>query len=163
METVLTITLIGLGLILALAGIIACILPILPGPPMSYAALLLLAWARDWTPFSLRFLIIMAVLMVLAAALDNIVPLLGARRYGASKQGIWGSILGMLAGIFFVPPWGVFIGAFLGALAGELMAGKESGKALRVGWGIFMGTMVAIGMKLSFSVAALYFFIRGMA
>ncbi len=161
-ETTLLILWLILGFALIVAGIAFCIMPVLPGPPLSFAGLILLAWVRDWTPFSGRFLIIMAGLMLFVLLLDSIVPLLGARKFGASRQGLWGSVLGMLAGIFVFPPWGIIIGAFVGALIGEIASGKERKEAIRVGWGIFVGTLVGVGMKLAYSLSALFFYIRGM-
>jgi uncharacterized protein YqgC (DUF456 family) len=67
----------------------------------------------------------------------------------------------MLVGMFFVPPWGIFIGAFAGALIGEYISGKRGGSAMRVGWGIFVGVLAGIGLKLAYSLATLVFFVRG--
>ena len=47
------------GLILALAGFVGCILPILPGPPLGFIALLVLSLAKDWEPFGVTFFVIM--------------------------------------------------------------------------------------------------------
>jgi len=41
-------TLIIIGLLLAILGFVGCLLPVLPGPPLSYIALLVLSFARDW-------------------------------------------------------------------------------------------------------------------
>lgn len=104
----------------------------------------------------------MAGLAALATILDYIIPVTGAKKYGASKPGVWGSAMGMLIGIFFFPPWGMLIGAIGGALAGELITGKEGEKALRAGWGAFVGTLVGIGIKLAFSGVVLFYYIKEM-
>jgi hypothetical protein len=106
------------------------------------------------------FLIVMGGLMVLVTILDYVVPASGAKKYGASRLGVAGSIIGMLAGFFFLPPLGLFIGAFLGALTGELLARKEGKDALRAGWGVFVGIMVGIGLKLAFTGVVLFFYIQ---
>lgn len=156
------IVLIILGLLLALIGLVGCILPVIPGPPLSFFALIILSYAKNWEPFSSTFLIIMAGLTIVVTILDYVVPASGAKKYGASKLGIWGSIIGMLFGLFFFPPWGMLIGAIGGALAGELAAGKEGKKALRAGWGVFVGNMVSIGLKLAFSGVILFFYVKEM-
>jgi uncharacterized protein YqgC (DUF456 family) len=156
------IVLIILGLLFALIGLIGCILPIIPGPPLSFFALIILSYAKNWEPFSTTFLIIMAGLTILATVLDYVVPAIGAKRYGASKLGVWGSIIGMLFGLFIFPPWGMLIGAIIGALAGELAGGKRGKKALRAGWGVFAGNILGIGLKLAFSGAILFFYIKEM-
>ena len=157
-----TIVLIILGLIFALVGLAGCIIPIIPGPPLSFLALIVLSFAKNWEPFSPTFLIIMAGLTIVVATLDYLVPVGSAKKYGASKLGVWGSIIGMVIGLFFFPPWGIFIGGIGGALAGELVAGKEAGKAFRASWGIFVGYMVSTGLKLAFSGVLLFFYIKEM-
>ena len=156
------IVLIILGLLFALIGLIGCILPVIPGPPLSFFALIILSYAKDWEPFSTTFLIIMAGLTILATVLDYVVPAIGAKRYGASKLGVWGSIIGMLIGFFIFPPWGMLIGAIIGALAGELAGGKKGKMALQAGWGVFVGNIMGIGLKLAFSGAILFFYIKEM-
>ncbi|OGP94208.1 MAG: hypothetical protein A2Z19_00895 [Deltaproteobacteria bacterium RBG_16_54_18] len=157
-----TITLIILGLIVALVGIIGCILPVIPGPPLSYASLFILSIAKNWEPFNMTFLIFMGVVLVAVLLVDYIFPAIGARRYGASRTGVWCALIGMLVGIFFIPPWGMFIGAFAGAVIGELAFGKKAKEALKAGWGIFVGTMAGIGVKLAFCGAVLFFYVKAL-
>jgi len=156
------IVLIILGLLFALMGLIGCILPVIPGPPLSFFSLIILSYAKNWEPFSVPFLIIMAGLTILVTILDYIVPAMGAKKYGASKLGIWGSIIGMIFGLFIFPPWGVLVGAIIGALAGELTGGKKGKKALRASWGVFVGNIMGIGLKMAFCGAILFFYIKEM-
>jgi uncharacterized protein YqgC (DUF456 family) len=156
------IVLIILGLLFSLIGVIGCIAPIIPGPPLSFFALIILSYARNWEPFSTLFLIIMAGLTIVVTLLDYVVPAIGAKRYGASTLGVWGSIIGMLFGLFIFPPWGMLIGAIAGALAGELLSGKRGKKVVRAGWGVLVGNILCIGLKLAFSGAVLFFYIKEM-
>jgi uncharacterized protein YqgC (DUF456 family) len=160
MGTALTVTLIILGLFLALLGLIGCLLPVIPGPPISFVALLVLSYAKNWEAFSVTFLVVMGVLTVVVVVLDYVGPAGGAKKYGASKTGVAGSVIGMLAGVFFFPPLGLFIGAFVGALVGELIARKGGKEALRAGWGVFVGIMVGTGLKLAFTGVILFFYIK---
>jgi uncharacterized protein YqgC (DUF456 family) len=157
-----TLTLIIIGLIVALLGIIGCILPVIPGPLLSYASLFILSIAKNWEPFNSTFLIIMGGLLIAVSAVDYIFPAIGAKRYGASKTAIWYSIVGMLLGVFFVPPWGIIVGAFAGAVVGELIIGKKGKAALQAGWGILVGTMAGIGVKLAFCGAVLFFYVKAL-
>ena len=156
------IALIIIGLILAIAGMVGCILPIIPGPMLSFSALLLLSWIKSWQVFSQTFLIVMGILTALLLLLDYVAPALGAKKYGASKRGLWGSAIGMIIGIFFIPPWGMIVGAFIGALVGELAAGKSGRKALRAGWGILIGNVLVIGLKLAFTAIVLFYYVKEM-
>jgi uncharacterized protein YqgC (DUF456 family) len=158
----LTILLIVIGLLVALAGIIGCILPALPGPALSFLSLVILSFAKDWEPFGMQFFIVMGGLAALVTFLDYVVPAGGAKKYGASKYGVTGSIVGMLIGFFFIPPFGIFVGAFVGALVGEMIAKRGTKDALRAGWGVFVGIMVGVGLKLAYSGVALFFYIKEM-
>ena len=157
-----TIAFIILGLLCALIGLAGCILPVIPGPPLSFLALIILSFAKNWEPFSATFLLIIAALTILVTLLDYVVPVFGAKRYGASKLGVWCSVIGMFTGVFFFPPWGMLIGAFVGAMAGELLAGKEGKESLRAAWGVFVGNVVSIGLKLALSGAILFFYVKEM-
>ena len=154
--------LIILGGLLQILGIAGCILPFLSGPPFNFLGLILLSIAKDWKPFSATLLIVMGVLTALTLVLDYAMPLAGAKRYGASKRGFWGSLIGMFAGMFFFPPFGLILGAFLGAVAGELSAGKNRSAALRAGWGVFVGTIAATVLKLIASGIMTFFFVRAL-
>jgi uncharacterized protein YqgC (DUF456 family) len=157
-----TIVLIVIGLLIALVGIIGCIVPALPGPALSFLSLVILSYAKNWEPFGVQFFIVMGGLAALVTFLDYVVPAGGAKKYGASKYGVTGSIAGMLIGFFFLPPFGIFVGAFVGALAGEMLAKRGTRDALRAGWGVFVGIMVGLGLKLAYSGVALFFYIKEM-
>ncbi len=139
--------LIGLGIIMMLSGILGGVVPVLPGPPLSYIGLLLLHFTENYQ-FSSRFLIIWAIVTVVVYLLDYAIPAYGTKRFGGSKRGIWGSIIGLVIGLFFFPPFGIIIGPFVGAVVGELTSGKDSGAALKSGFGSFMGFLAGTLMKL---------------
>jgi uncharacterized protein YqgC (DUF456 family) len=151
-----------LGLIFALVGFIGCALPIIPGPPLSYFSLILLSWAKDWQPFSPFFLVVMAVIMGMVLLTEYVLPITGAKKYGASKYGLWGSIVGLILGIFIIPPWGMLFGGFFGACLGEFVAGKDSRGALRAGWGVFVGNIASTAVKLTYCAVVLFFFIQAL-
>lgn len=147
------------GFLLALAGIVGCILPVIPGPVLSYSALIVLSWSKNWEPFSITFLVLMGALTLILSVMDNFIPAVSAKKYGASKSGIWGSVIGMLLFIFVFPPWGIFIGSFAGAVAGEFISGAKGREALQIGWGVFLGSMLGVGVKLAFSLMVLFIYI----
>jgi uncharacterized protein YqgC (DUF456 family) len=104
----------------------------------------------------------MAALTVVVTVLDYLVPAAGARKFGASRTGFWGAVAGMLLGLLAFPPFGLFIGAFLGAIAGELWVGKQTHDALRAGWGVFVGLLVGMVLKLTASGIMTFFFVRAL-
>ncbi|MGM0567000.1 MAG: DUF456 domain-containing protein [Bacteroidota bacterium] len=144
--------------ILIIVGLAGCIIPVIPGPPISYAGLLLLQVAKD-NPFSAETMMIWLTVTIVVTLLDYVVPVWGTRKYGGSRQGVWGSIIGLVAGLFFFPPIGIVIGPFAGAILGEMVAGKNSNDALRAGFGSFVGLMAGTLLKLIASgwMAFMYF------
>lgn len=99
------------------------------------------------------------IVLVLAAAGEVVEFTLGgryARKYGGSRRAAWGAILGGIVGAFMgvpLPIIGAFVGAFAGAALMELTRSPEIRAALRVGWGAFVGRMVAIAAKSAIGVA----------
>jgi len=149
--------------ILMIVGLIGCVVPGMPGPPLSFIGLLILAIAQHFTPpLTSQLVLIMAVLMVVVTILDYIIPVAGAKKYGASKWGIWGSILGMILGLLFFPPLGIIIGAFLGAVVVEMLIGKSGKEALRAGWGTFLGTLLGTILKLTVSFTMTYYYLKAL-
>jgi len=160
MEIALSIFLLSLGFLFALAGIAGSVLPVIPGPPLSFISLLIISFEKDWQAFSFitnetLFLIIPGIIDIGLIILDYLIRAIGAKKFGASKWGIVGSIIGMIIGIFF-GPFGIFIGAFLGAIAGELISGKKGNDAIKIGIGTFLGNLAGTAMKLSFGIFVLF-------
>jgi uncharacterized protein YqgC (DUF456 family) len=150
---------IAIGSILMLLGLAGSILPILPGPPLSFIGLFLLALLKHFSPpLTPTLVITLAIVTILVIFMDYIIPLLGAKRYGASKWGVWGSVLGMAIGIFW-SPFGMLVGAFIGAVVVEWLVGKKKGEALRAGWGVVMGTLFATILRLGVSAMMTYYFV----
>ena len=155
------ITLAILGLILVLIGFAGSILPVIPGPPISWAGFLLLRWTdyinRGAEGYE-NALWILLFIVVVVTILDYVVPILGTKKYGGSKRGVWGATLGVVVGLFFGPP-GIIIGPFLGAYIGEISSGKKDREALRAAWGSFVGFLMGVGMKLMTCGVILFFYI----
>jgi uncharacterized protein YqgC (DUF456 family) len=158
-EIMLDIILIVFGILFLLVGLIGCILPVLPGPPISYFGLLMLHFT-DKHQFSTDFLIMWAVIAIGVTILDNVVPVWGTKRYGGSKKAIWGSVLGLIVGLIFFPPFGIIIGPFVGAVIGEMIAGKSGYDAFLSGFGAFMGFLGGTILKLITSGLIIFFFFK---
>lgn len=149
--------LIIVGIIFAITGILGCFLPFLPGPPLNYVALLLLHFTSNHQ-FTTKFLVIWAIIAAVVVLLDYLIPVWGTKKFGGSKQGVWGSVLGLVAGLFIFPPFGIILFPFLGAVAGELIAGKDTGSALKAGFGSFVGFLAGTILKLIVSGMMTWYF-----
>lgn len=129
-----------------LIGIIGCIVPGLPGTPISYIGLWI-AQATDTVDFSWQFMLIWGIVVIVITLLDYVVPAWGTKRYGGSKWGVWGSTIGVFVGLFFGAA-GVILGPLVGAILGELVSGKQLNDALKAGWGSFIGILFSTVIKL---------------
>lgn len=154
-------TLLIIGSVLAIVGIIGSIVPALPGPIVGYGALILLYASRGAdgiTPISLG---IFGAVLILVTIIGYIAPIWGARFSGASSRGVWGAVLGAVIGLVVFLPLGLFIGAFVGAVLGELSTGKDGAAALKAGIGTLLGSVMVIALQTLFAVimAGYYFYV----
>jgi uncharacterized protein YqgC (DUF456 family) len=150
--------LILLGFICIIAGVVGCILPILPGPVLSYTGLVLLQFSSGH-PFSTGFLVMYAVLTTGVMVLDYVIPIYGTKKLEGSKYGIWGSGIGLAAGIIFMFPVGIIIGPVAGAFIGELFSGKKAGQAFKPALGSFLGFLAGTMIKFLLSLSMAYYFV----
>jgi hypothetical protein len=147
-----------LGMMLMLFGIIGCLVPVLPGPPLSFLGLILLHATR-FGQFTTPLLIIMAFLTVVVTVLDYFVPAWGTRKFGGSKYGTRGATIGLIIGLFLGPA-GIIIGPLAGAIVGELIFKDNIRYALRAGFGSLLGFLTGIGLKLAVSFVMTFYFVR---
>jgi uncharacterized protein len=156
----LSITMVVLGTLLLAVGVIGCVVPALPGPIIAYVALVLISIAGAWEVVPLWALIVAGVFAVATTILDNVLPAMSSKRAGASKAGIWGSIIGMIVGSFFTPI-GTIVGAFVGALLGEVILNPDNKEPMKAAMGVFKGTVLAILLKLVATGVIGWYFVRG--
>lgn len=153
METILIIIAV-LCILISLAG---CFFPVIPGPPVALIALLLVKLFVENSQISWTWICIFTVLTIIVTLLDYLIPAYGAKKFGATSAGAWGAIIGMIAGLFFLP-LGIIIGPFAGAFIGELIRSKSYKKSIKSAVGTFVGFMLGVGLKLILCIwIAIYF------
>lgn len=155
----LEIILIIIGLIISVIGLIGSIVPVIPGPPLNLISLILLEIATGGT-YSFNFYIVWSIITILTIILDYVFPLWSAKKFRASSYGIWGSVIGMIIGIIFFPPFGMIAGLLTGAIIGELIAGKNSSEAMKVGLVTFFSSLLMIAFKFAASAMMTYYYIK---
>lgn len=148
-----------LALILMILGIVGSVLPVLPGPILSFTGLLIYYIFQENEILTLGPVLLFALGAALLIIADYVLPLLGVKFLGASKNGQWGAIIGALLGVVFFPPLGIFIGALLGAIIGEMYYGKKFPEAMMVAMGVVTGSVVAIFLQVIFSLSVLGYFL----
>ena len=141
-----------------LIGLVGCVLPGLPGVPLSYLGLILMH-VTDKYNYSWQFLIIWLVVVILVSVLDFVIPARGTKKFGGTKAGAWGATIGVVVGLF-AGPWGIILGPFIGAVVGELIANKKDTNALKAGFGSFIGIMSGTVLKLICCGMMIYYYIK---
>ena len=142
-------------------GLIGSFLPVLPGPLTGWLGLLVLHFTNaiemTWT-----FLGVTLGVALLIWLLDYIIPAMGTKKFGGSRLGVIGTTIGLLVGLFFIPvPGGFIIGAFVGALIGELIHdSKDQTRAVKAAFGSFLGLLFSATLKFMISLVFLVLFVR---
>lgn len=144
--------LIILSLLLIAGGIIFSILPPLPGPMLTYAALIATHYVSDETEFGATSFIVWAILGAGIIVLDYVLPAAATRRFGGTKAGMIGGMIGTIAGVILPIPFGIILGPLLGAVIGDLYGGNQIRSAFKSGFGSFMGFLVATSLKLLYAL-----------
>ena len=140
-------------LLIMAVGLVGAVLPIIPSIPIIYLGYLVYGLGSGWKDYGLGMMIFWGVVTVLVLIADYFVGALGAKRYGATKFGIIGSIVGTIVGLIFLNIFGLIIGPFVGAMGGEILAGRSLGEATRSGWGTFVGFVAGSLFKIMVACA----------
>lgn len=149
-----------IAVIIGLVGLVGCFLPVLPGPPISWGALLLLYFFGNGE-MSLRFLLIWLGVTIIVTILDYVVPAQFTRVTGGSKAAGRGSMIGLLVGLIFFPPWGMLIGAFLGALLAEVLVNRTPvADSVKHALGSFLGFLAGTFCKFVSSALMFWYMFR---
>jgi uncharacterized protein YqgC (DUF456 family) len=149
----------ALAAVLIVLGLLGTILPALPGLPLMFVGMLLAAWADHFQQIGGWTIAVLALLTVVSIAVDIAGTAMGAKRVGASKLAMLGAALGTLFGgiVFSIP--GLILGPFLGAMAGELINGREWQHASKIGFGTWVGLAIGTALKLALAFAMLGIFV----
>jgi uncharacterized protein YqgC (DUF456 family) len=151
----------ALAALLVLLGIAGLLVPALPGAPLLLAGLVLAAWAEGFAYVGFGWLALLGAIAFLGYFIDFAAGAFGAKRFGASKAGMTGALLGGLLGLFFGLP-GVLLGPFVGAVAGELLARRGTEAAGRAGFGAALGLALGAAAKLAlaFTMIGIFLLVR---
>jgi uncharacterized protein len=145
------------GIIMAL-GLACAILPAVPGIPLIFGGVWMIAAQDGYRHLGLYWLVSIAVVGALGVTLDLLAGALGAKRVGASARAVWGALLGTVIGLFLGIP-GLIFGPFLGALLGELSAGNSVLRSAHVGVGTWLGLIFGTLVKLVTSLMMVALFV----
>ncbi|MFC1920197.1 DUF456 domain-containing protein [Chloroflexota bacterium] len=149
--------------VLMFIGLAGVIIPMLPGVPLAWLGLFIFALYNGFEQISIAATVIFFVIMLLTLALDFLAPMLGAKKYRASKWGVIGVFLGFIAGIMVFGLWGIILGPLLGALVGELLGKKQPAQAFKSAVGAFIGFLAGSLLKVIVILIMMGYFISSLS
>lgn len=139
------------AVVLGIVGCIGCIVPIIPGGIIAFGGYMCLYFC-SYSDISIFWPILFALLTIIVTVLDFILPSYFTKKFGGTKAGEWGALAGSLGGCllsFFMTPFIIIAGLFVGAFLGELTHDKEDKqKAIKSGFGSFLSFFAGSGIKL---------------
>lgn len=152
--------LIALAVILIIVGIAGSVLPVLPGPPLSWLGLLVLKFAPSiGERLSWSVVVAVGLLTLAVFILDNVLPVWSTKKIGGSKKVVWGAGIGSVAGFWF-GPFGIILGPFIGAMVAGLVSGLHIKAALKHASGAFVGFFTGIVLKFINLGVIVYWFVK---
>jgi len=137
-----------LAALLIVVGFAGLILPAVPGIPLVFAGLVVLAWAENFAFVGWITIAALGVLALLSYGVDLLATALGAKRFGASPRAVAGAALGVVAGLFFGLP-GIVLGPFVGAVIGEFSRQASARAAVQAGLGAMLGLLFGALLKIA--------------
>jgi len=148
----------GAAIALILVGVAGTVLPALPGAVLVFGGIVLAAWIDDFARVPMWVLLLLAMLTVIAWAVDYAAAALGAQRAGASRLAMAGAIVGTVAGIFS-GLWGLLFMPLVGAAIGEYVAQRDLRRAGRVSIATWIGLLLGTAAKVAIVFAMIGIFV----
>lgn len=129
-------------------GFIGLVYPIIPSVLFIMVGFILYGLFYSFVPFNWLFWTVQCLFVVLLFMADYVANIIGVKKYGGSKAGVWGSTIGLIVGPFVIPVLGIIIGPFLGAIIAELIVNKKDlVTAIKIGFGSVIGFVSSVLTK----------------
>ncbi len=153
------ITILIISLLIMLGGLAGIVLPIIPSTPLIWVGVLIYAVCDGFESISWSLVLIFGVLAILSVVLDYFGGVIGAKKYGATRWGLIGFVIGGIVGFFTGGIVGLVFGPFFGAVLSELIFGKDLTSAFKSGVGTLVGFLGGVIVKLVIGVVIIGIFI----
>ncbi len=145
---------------LLIAGVIGCVLPVLPGHLIILIAAIThrLMLGREGSGLEWWSFLILAALMAISQTMEMVSGAAGSKWFGGTKWGALGALLGSAVGLFFMP-FGLLLGPLIGAFVFEIAFAKQESKPAAVsGVGSVVGVLAGMGIKIAIGALMLLWF-----
>lgn len=149
-----------LCILIMLAGLAGTIVPVLPGIPIIWAAMLGYGWYSGWLHYGLTAMLATGFLVALSVAVDQLASVMGAKKFGATRAGMIGSVAGAILGMIFFNIIGLILGTFLGAMACEMLFSRRNfSQSMASGAGALVGFLAGSLFKFMLGLGLIVYFL----
>lgn len=146
--------------LIMLLGLAGTLVPVLPGIPVIWAAMLGFGWYSGWAYYGLTAMIVTGVIVAFSMAVDQLASVLGVKKFGGTRAGMIGSLVGAVLGVIFFNLIGLVLGTFLGAVAFEMAFSRQDlKKSLVSGAGALIGFLAGSLFKFMVGMGFIIYFI----
>jgi len=150
-----------IAIIMFVVGFAGTILPVLPGVVLVYGGMIVYGLMTGIENLGPKFFIIQGLATLVILGVDFVAASIGTKKYKGSKKAAIGAFVGTFVGLFFLGPFGLLIGPFVGAMLAELLQGKDMDQAFSSGFGTVVGNIGGTLFKLMGEIVMIiYFFIK---
>ena len=148
-----------LSILFLFLGLLGVVVPVIPGPFFSFLAIFILHFFTSYS-FNSDHLLMFGLLAIVITFLDYWLQVYSVRYFGGGKSSAIGVFLGIILGIFFIPPIGVVVGPFIGAYIGALLESDfDFLNSFKVAGGALIGFLGGTILKFCYSSFAICYFI----
>ncbi|MER2106508.1 MAG: DUF456 family protein [Solibacillus sp.] len=133
---------------LFIIAFIGLVYPIIPSVLFILGGFIVYGLFFSFSDLPWWFWAIEILFVILLFAADTVSNLVGVKKFGGSKAGMWGSTIGLLIGPFVIPIAGILLGPFIGAVAAELLVTRATfDQAVKAGIGSLIGFLTSVVTK----------------
>lgn len=133
---------------LFIVAFVGLVYPIIPSVLFILLGFITYGLFYSFSELSWWFWLIELLFVGLLFSADTLSNLVGVKKFGGTKAGIWGSTIGLIVGPFVIPFAGIILGPFIGAVIAELIFSKATfSTSLKAGVGSLVGFLTSIVTK----------------
>jgi hypothetical protein len=148
-----------IAILFILLGIAGTVFPLIPGIPLAFLAIAAYGWQEGFQVITPKYLSIIGGLTIFSLLVDYLSTYFGAKYFGSSKEALYAAIIGSVLGFFILPPLGIILFPFLGAVLAEYYQDQNWNTAFRTGVGTLIGFFSGILFKLIIGIIILISFL----
>lgn len=141
----------------AVFGVFATLMPTVPGIPYMFVLAVIYALLDKFQTFTWQYLLALGIIMVISILTDYLSGIIGAKYGGASRRSLFVGFACLVLGTIIAPPFGGFLGLFLGVLVSEFLQLGEHIRAFKAAGYSLVGALV--GTLINFTLAIIFFIV----